>query len=79
VTARLTTVEAAGVARRHPVTVRYALQDGTLHGTQRVKGGRWLIDPECLAAWVENRKCEHQLAVAAVPNLADRRAARASA
>jgi hypothetical protein len=79
VTARLTVDEAAAIARRHPVTVRYALQDKSLHGVQRVKAGRWLIDPECLDAWVDGQQCAHQLAAASVPNLDDRRAARASA
>lgn len=76
--ARLTPAEAADVSRRHPVTVRYALQDGTLHGVQRVKRGRWLIERECLDAWIDGTPCAHQLS-ATVSDLDARRAARASA
>lgn len=76
---RFTVPEAATVGRRHPETLRRALQDGTLHGAQRIKRGPWLIQPECLDAWLDNRQCEHQAAKAAVTNIADRRAARASA
>lgn len=56
-----------------------ALQDGTLHGTQRVKRGPWLIQPECLDAWLNNEQCEHQQAKAVVTDISTRRAARASA
>lgn len=78
-TPRLTVSAAAEVACVHPITVYRALEGGELHGTQRAKGGRWTIRPECLDAWLDKKKCEHQLAAAAVTNLADRRAARASA
>lgn len=57
----LTAQEAATAARRHPVTIRKALEAGKLHGFQRVKGGRWTVSPGCLDAWVEGRKCEHRL------------------
>jgi hypothetical protein len=78
-TPRLTVADAAAVGRRHPETVRKALQDATLHGTQRMKRGPWLIQPGCLDAWLDNEQCEHQLAAAAVTDIATRRAARASA
>lgn len=78
-TPRLTVAEAAAVGRRHPETVRKALQDGTLHGTQRMKRGPWLIQPACLDAWLDNEQCEHQDAKAAVTSLAARRAARTPA
>lgn len=55
----LTAPEAAAASRRHPVTVRKALEAGELHGFQRVKGGRWAIRRACLDAWVEARACEH--------------------
>jgi len=75
---RLSVKEAAVVGCRHEITIYRALEDGTLHGTQRAKGGRWAIRPECLDAWLDNKQCEHQLAAAAVTNLDDRRAARAA-
>lgn len=55
----LTAPEAATESRRHPVTVRKALEAGDLHGFQSGKGGRWSIKPECLEAWVEKRLCAH--------------------
>jgi len=61
-TARLTVADAAADSRRHPETVRTALQAGVLHGVQRIKRGRWLIDPECLDAWIENVPCRHKTA-----------------
>ena len=73
-TAPLTPAEAATSARRHPVTIREALRAGELHGFQRVKGGRWLIHQACLDAWVENRKCDHQLQLASVRPLRRRSA-----
>lgn len=82
-TARLTVPDAAVVARRHPVTIRIALEDKTLHGVQRVKRGRWLIEPECLDDWVNGQRCTHQLAAEAavdgVTDIATRRPTRASA
>lgn len=82
-TPRLTVPDAAVVARRHPETIRLSLQDGTLHGTQRVKRGPWLIQAECLEAWLDNQQCAHQLAKAAastvVTDIGARRPARTSA
>lgn len=57
---RLTVAEAAAHARRHDVTVRRALEDGTLHGTQRVKGGRWTVRLDCLDAYLDGELCTHQ-------------------
>lgn len=57
---RLTVAEVAAVARRHPVTVRVALESGELHGTQRAKNCRWLIREDCAEAWIDGEKCEHQ-------------------
>jgi hypothetical protein len=56
----LTVTEAAAEARRHPVTIRVALREKELHGSQRKAGGTWTIKDSCLAAWVEGRPCEHQ-------------------
>lgn len=56
----LTTVEVATRSRRHPVTVRRALEAGELHGNQPVKGGRWLAHIECVDAWVAGHPCAHQ-------------------
>ena len=58
--ARLTPKEAAAIVRKHEVTIRVALTAGELHGAQRVKGGRWLIREDCLEAWLDGQKCEHQ-------------------
>jgi excisionase family DNA binding protein len=44
----------------HENTIRIALEDGTLHGFQRSKGGRWHIRRECLEAWIGGERCEHQ-------------------
>jgi hypothetical protein len=60
VTPRLTSAEVAAATRRHPVTVRRALEDGTLHGTQRVVGGRWAVLPECAEAWASGVPCAHR-------------------
>lgn len=59
-TARLTVDEAALSARRHPVTMYKALESGRLHGSQQVKGGRWLIREDCLEAWLDGDTCEHR-------------------
>lgn len=59
---RLTVAEVAEAVRRHPVTVRKALEAGQLHGAQSVKGGRWTVREDCAEAWVEGDKCPHQLA-----------------
>lgn len=75
-TARLTPAAIAEETGHHPVTVRSALQDGTLHGFQRVRGGRWRVERACLDAWIENRKCPHREAAEQVANLADHRAKR---
>ncbi len=70
----LTTVEAAARARRHPVTIRKALESGELHGSQRGAGGRWAIRPECVDAFVEGRPCHHQASRSTVRQLRGRRA-----
>lgn len=57
---RLTTEQVAAAASRHVVTIRLALMSGDLHGTQHVKGGRWLIREDCAEAWTDGEKCEHQ-------------------
>jgi excisionase family DNA binding protein len=48
----LTVTEAASVARCHPETIREALRDGSLRGSQRKKGGPWKITRAALDAWV---------------------------
>lgn len=55
-----TTGEAAKISRRHIVTIRLDLEDGTLHGFQRVPGGRWVISEPCLEAYMQGSNCEHQ-------------------
>ena len=56
----LTADEVAGIARCSTKSVFLALRGGPLHGSQRVKGGTWLIREQCAEAWIEGRKCEHQ-------------------
>lgn len=58
--ARLTVAEVAEATRRHPVTVRRALEAGELHGSQSGRGGRWTVREDCAEAWAERRPCEHQ-------------------
>ena len=67
----LTAPEAATAARKHPVTVRKALEAGQLHGFQTGKGGRWSIKPDCLEAWIECRRCDHHRS--AITSAGDRR------
>jgi len=55
----LTVQEVADTYRKHPVTVRIALQDGALHGRQRMTGGRWLVEAECADAWSRGVVCSH--------------------
>lgn len=59
----LTTNEVAARYRKHPVTVRVSLQEGWLHGRQRVPGGRWLVEEACAEAWSNGEQCAHQEAV----------------
>ena len=61
---RLTVAEAAEEGRKHPITVRRALESGELHGSQRVRGGRWTVEEPCLSAWLSGAECEHQKAAA---------------
>lgn len=56
---KLTTEEVAARYRKHPVTVRLALSDQSLHGSQTKFGGRWIIDEACADAWARGEKCEH--------------------
>lgn len=57
---RMSTAEVAEVTKHHPVTVRRALEGGTLHGTQSKKGGRWIVRVSCAEAWADGEKCAHQ-------------------
>ncbi len=59
---RLDTAEVAAATRRHPVTIRRALEAGELHGTQAVAGGRWTVREDCAEAWADKMPCEHQRA-----------------
>ncbi len=58
--ARLTVAQVAEVAQRHPVTVRKALEDGRLHGTQLKVRGPWRVREDCLDAWLDGDLCQHQ-------------------
>lgn len=53
-------VGAAAIADRHPETIREALRSGELHGTQRVTGGNWKVQPGCVIAWADGEVCEHR-------------------
>ena len=55
----LTTAEVARTYKRHAVTVRIALGDGSLHGHQQAPGSTWLIEKDCAEAWLNGAKCEH--------------------
>lgn len=59
---RLTPPEVAATARTSLVTVYRALADGTLHGSQRCKGGKWTVRQACIDAWFDGVSCEHQAA-----------------
>ena len=61
---RLTVEEAAADARVHPETIRNACRSGELHGSQRVKRGRWTVEEPCLWAWLAGEGCEHERAIA---------------
>jgi len=63
VIARLTVPEVAAAARKSEVTVYRALESGSLHGTQSMKGGRWTVREDCLDAWADGLPCDHQGAV----------------
>ena len=62
----LTIDDVAAKHAHHPVTVRLALSDLSLHGVQRVEGGRWLIDADCADAWAAGEKCEHYANIVAL-------------
>ncbi|WP_183407715.1 helix-turn-helix domain-containing protein [Marmoricola ginsengisoli] len=62
---RFATSQAAEYAACHEQTIRKACESGELHGGQRKPGGRWSIRRECLDAWLDGAKCEHQIAGAA--------------
>jgi hypothetical protein len=55
----LTVAEVATRARKHPDTVRLALADGELHGTQRVPRGKWTVRESCADAWIDGLRCPH--------------------
>lgn len=56
----LTVAEVADASRKHPVTIRLALEGGKLHGSQQSTRGRWLVREDCLEAFLECRPCEHK-------------------
>lgn len=51
--------DVARAHRKHVVTVRLALSDQSLHGTQQAFTGRWIIARACAEAWAKGEKCEH--------------------
>lgn len=56
----LTTNEVAKSLKRHPVTIRRALEDGTLHGIQRSTGAQWRVAEPCAKAYAEGIPCAHR-------------------
>lgn len=48
----LSPAEVAGIADRHVITVRRALECGELHGHQRCRGGRWRVARAAVDAWI---------------------------
>jgi hypothetical protein len=56
----LNTAQAAEYGLCHVDTIRKALESGDLHGSQRKKNGRWLVQRECLDSWLGGNPCEHQ-------------------
>lgn len=56
---KMTVRDVADRYQRHEVTVRIALNDGSLHGSQKRPGTTWRIDEECAKAWNEGEKCPH--------------------
>lgn len=62
----LNVAETADLVRKHPVTIRRALEAGEMHGHQRVARGRWTVDERCALAWAMGEPCAHQLTVAPV-------------
>ena len=62
---KLTVSEVAAEYRRHEVTVRIALQNGALHGSQPMARGKWLIEEACAEAWSNGEKCAHMIAAEA--------------
>jgi hypothetical protein len=57
---RMTVAEAAQAAKRAQITIDRALEGGELHGTQRMKGGKWSIQRHCLLAWLSAEPCAHK-------------------
>lgn len=57
---RLEVADASALVLKHPETLRKALRVKELHGTQNGKKGRWLIQPECLEAWLAGELCVHK-------------------
>jgi hypothetical protein len=52
VTEWMTPTQIAKQTGRGVNRVRLALECGELHGHQRVRGGRWLVDPACVDPWL---------------------------
>lgn len=50
-----------GRTQRRPVTIRVALQDGSLHGTQDFLGGGWSVEAECADSWTAGLLCRHRV------------------
>lgn len=57
----LTAQETAAYSRRHAVSVRRALADGSLHGYQQSKRSPWSIHIDCADAWVKQEACSHRI------------------
>lgn len=60
-TVMLNLEEVQGRTQRHKMTVRLALQDGALHGTQDYFSGAWSVESGCADAWAAGLVCTHRL------------------
>ena len=54
----LTVPEAAAYAKRHTQTIKNALRDGSLRGSQTQRNGKWLVHRDDLDAWLRGEVAE---------------------
>ena len=52
--------EAAEYARRHTQTIKNALRDGSLRGSQTKRNGKWLVHRDDLDAWLRGEIADVQ-------------------
>jgi hypothetical protein len=69
----LTPDEASKMRPRHPESLRRAARAGDLHAIHPKKRGHWLIDIDCLDAYLAGEPCKHR--TSNVVDLASKRSA----